>query len=159
MLKDEKVSDIMSILFTKEGYEMLITEEKNLTEKRKETLEHLKKAREMGDLSENGYYKAAKFELGNIDRRLKELKRLQKIGKIAEVSDNSCVGIGSLVTIYDGEKMFSYKIVGELESNPLEGRLSHKSPIGRVLMGEKTGEHVSIKTPRGETRITIHKIA
>src|SRR5476651_187589 len=74
----------MKIPFTQSGYDELIQEQTRLQEKRKETVVSLSRAREMGDLSENGLYKAAKMELGGIDRRLRQINYLLRFASIVE---------------------------------------------------------------------------
>src|SRR3989344_8545392 len=98
------------LFFTKTGYEEMQKEYKNLFDKRKEAVKTLAKAREMGDLSENGFYKAAKFELGNIDRRKRELGILLKHAAIAPNTNAEIVSIGSTVRLFDGNKKNVYKI-------------------------------------------------
>lgn len=146
------------ILFTQEGYDNLKTEQQQLTEKRKETVEHLKKAREMGDLSENGYYKAAKFELGQIDRRIRKVTELIRYGKVAQTNQKDIVAVGSIVTITDGNETRKWAIVGGYESNPAENKLSNVSPIGKALLGKKVGGVVIINTPGGKSTYTITEI-
>ncbi len=150
---------INPIPFTKEGYQQLKVEQQHLTEKRKETVEHLRKAREMGDLSENGYYKAAKFELGQIDRRLRKLVELIRYGTIVQSSQSDIVEIGSKVTVSEGETTRTFSIVGGHESNPLEHKISHVSPIGKALMGKKVGENVTIETPSGKVFYAIVSVS
>ncbi len=147
-----------SIPFTKVGYENLKKEQQELLVKRKETVVSLRKAREMGDLSENGYYKAAKFELGNIDRRLRRLEEYIRYGKIIEVSTKNTIDIGCIVTLHDGATEKTYAIVGKYESNPLEGKLSYASPLGRTLMNKKAGDKVVVHAPSGNVEYTIVKI-
>lgn len=146
------------VLFTKQGYEELKKEHEELGSKRKVAVKTLTRAREMGDLSENGLYKAARFELSSIDHRLRQTDRLLKQAKIAQSTQSGTVQIGYLVTISDGKKEQEYHIVGEYESNPLEGKLSHVSPIGKALMGKKKSEKIQITLPKGVFTYTIVKI-
>lgn len=150
---------MQTIPFTKVGYENLKKEQQELLVKRKETVDHLRKAREMGDLSENGYYKAAKFELGNIDRRLRKLEEYIRYGKIIEVSTKNVVDIGCTVTLSVGKAEKTYAIVGKHESNPLEGKLSYASPLGRALMDKKAGDTVVVYAPQGKVEYKILAIS
>lgn len=146
-------------LFTKEGFEKLQTEQKELIEKRKITVDHLRRAREMGDLSENGYYKAAKFELGQLDRRLRQVKFLLQTARIASVSGVDSVSIGCTVTVKSDSGETQYTIVGDYEANPLDNKLSAKSPMGNALIGKKPGETVAVTTPRGTIELVILSIS
>ena len=90
----------MAVLFTKEGYEKLKTDLKNAEEKRPEVVATLSKARAMGDLSENGFYKGARFELNDLDRKIRHLKRLVQEGQVIQKpTSNEYVQIGHTVTI------------------------------------------------------------
>src|SRR5579884_1045798 len=120
-----KIMNISPIPITRDGYERSQKEFAELTEKRKEVLEHLKRAREMGDLSENGYYKASKMQLSDIDHRLHRLQMVLKYGKIVENTGTGVVDIGCKVTVTDGKFETTYLIVGGHESNPLEKKISH----------------------------------
>jgi transcription elongation factor GreA len=146
------------VLFTKQGFDELIEELKTEIAKRPLAVESLKRGREMGDLSENGLYKAAKMELGSIDRQIRHLKNLVLYGRTSEPKDKSSVQLGHTIKVVTetGEKQF--RIVGEWEANPRERKISHKSPIGHNLMGRKVGDTVTIKTPNGVTNYKISSI-
>lgn len=146
------------ILFTKEGYEDLKKEYQELLNSRKPAVEDLKKAREMGDLSENGYYKAAKFKLSSIDYNLRRLNRLLKSAAIVENTKKDVVDIGSKVTLKTDNKNVEYLIVGGYESDPSKGKISHLSPLGKELIGKKANDIITITTPSGETSYKIEKV-
>jgi transcription elongation factor GreA len=87
------------------------------------------------------------------------LKELVKNCKIIKKAGNGKVGVGNDVTIScNGEKDRNYTIVGEDNANPLENRISYKSPIGNALMGKKVGDKLKLKTPRGEVKCEVKKI-
>jgi len=140
----------VDIKLTKEGIENLKKEQETLIDKRPEVLTRLVAAREQGDLSENAGYHAAKDELAYIDWRIRELKLLLRFADIIETNQSDVVGLGSVVTISDGENDFVYTIVGKFEANPANGKLSDASPVGRMLIGKKVGESVKVDTPNGE---------
>ncbi len=146
------------ISFTQEGYDNLLKEQENLKQERIDAVEHLKRAREMGDLSENGYYKASKMKLVSIDRRLKEISHLFRYGKVVIEKKGDAVTIGSRVTVHDGKEYLEFKIVGDYEANPSEGKLSTISPIGKALHMKKVGDIVTVATPMGIKKIRIEKI-
>lgn len=146
------------ILFTSEGYEALQKEQAELLAARPIAVLDLKKAREMGDLSENGYYRGAKAKLSSIDHRLRQIEHILKNAVVMGAVGSEVVQIGSSVTVSDGstEKVFS--LVGEYEADPLQGKISHKSPIGMSLLGKKPGDTIVVSTPKGQKSYTIVKI-
>src|SRR5688572_905632 len=117
-----------SIIFTQAGFDDLKKEQELLKQQRKEAVIDLKKARDMGDLSENGYYKAARFKLTSIDRRIRMVDMLLKNTTVPQIVTKETVDIGCYVTIDDGDQTKTYYMVGGYESNPLEGKLSILSP-------------------------------
>lgn len=137
------------IPYSKQGFAKLKQELETTLAKRPLAVESLKRGREMGDLSENGLYKAAKMELGDIDRQIRHLKNLIQYGRIFEPKDNESIQLGHAIVVETENGKKEFAIVGEWEANPTEHRISHKSPIGHNLMGRKVGETIEIKTPNG----------
>jgi len=137
------------IPFTKSGFKNLKQELENLISKRPEGVKTLTRAREMGDLSENGLYKAARFELSDLDRQIRNLKYLIKNAKVFLPPNNDTIQIGHKVIIESENKTKEFFLVGEYEANPAEFKISNKSPIGFALMGRRKGDNVDIKTPNG----------
>jgi transcription elongation factor GreA len=148
-----------TIPFTKLGFENLKKELEDLITKRPEAVRTLTRGREMGDLSENGLYKAARMELSNIDHQIRHLQNLILYGKIFEPQNNSTVQLGHTVTVETENGKKAFAIVGEWEANPREGKISLKSPIGHELMGRKVGEIVKISTPEKKIEYRIIGIA
>lgn len=144
-------------LVTREGLDKLELELKELTEvKRPQAIERLSRARSMGDLSENSEYHAAKEDLGVVEGRSRELQELIKHADVVEVAaDDSVVALGRKVKVEVNGQQDTYQLVGEFEANPMEKKLSSTSPIGKALIGHKTGETVSIKIPAGTTTYKI----
>lgn len=155
----KNIQKTKSYIFTKNGYEKLEKEQEALLIKRKDVIETLKKAREMGDLSENGLYKAAKFELGDTDRKLRRAKIMLKQATIVTKSASDSVGIGSTIVILIGEKKNTYTIVGDFEADPSSKKISQNSPIGRALMGRRVGDTISFAAPSGNIAYTLLKIS
>ncbi len=147
-----------AVHLTKEGFEKILKEYNDLTKERPIAVAHLKTARELGDLSENGYYKASRAKLSFIDSRLMHLKSLIKNSKIINVSTSHAVQLGNKVKIFDGEKNSVYKIVSKFEADPENKKISDVSPLGKALIGRKMGEKVLIVTPSGEREFTIVQI-
>ncbi len=124
---------------------------------RTEAAEKIRVAREFGDLSENAEYDIAKDEQGKLEAEILEIEqKLKNVIIIDEKSKRDKIDVGSKVEIMspDGET-FEYAIVGTHESNPLEGRISNVSPIGKALLGKRKGEEVTVVAPNGET---VYKI-
>lgn len=147
------------IPFTKEGYDKILDEKKVLLSQRPEAVENLRKAREMGDLSENGYYKAARQRLSFLDARLRHIERLVKLGIIVESKNDGAIGIGNTVCITDGEKEYEYTIVGGYESNPKQKTISHLSPIGKALVGKIVNDQVHVVVPSGSVTYTVLRVS
>ncbi len=147
------------IRFTKEGFENLQKELEELRASRPNAVEHLKKSRELGDLSENGYYKASRAKLSFIDGRISRISYNLKIGIIADDSKRVGIGIGSSVTLKNDKREMTYHIVGDLEADPMNGKLSLVSPIGRAIEGKKEGDDIIIETPSGSVAYTIKKVS
>ena len=145
--------------FTKEGYNKLKEEKDRLLNERPDAVMHLKKAREMGDLSENGYYKSSRQKLNQIDARLRYLTHMLRYGTIIETKQSGIVELGSTVVLFDGKQEVTYQIVGGEESNPSQGSVSYKSPLGSALIGKKVGEKVPFHAPMGTITYTLRKIS
>lgn len=144
--------------FTREGYEKIKQDYEKLLESRPDAVADLKKARELGDLSENGYYKAARMKLSSVDNRLFQLKLAIKQAVIIDNRQRTGVGIGKSITLFDGVNEIIYKIVGDLEANLREGKISLLSPLGRAIEGKEVGEKVEFKSPSGIIKYTIKAI-
>lgn len=132
------------------------------TVREKEVSELIKEARSFGDLSENSEYDEAKTEQGKLYSKIAELKNLIDNAEIIEKVEiaHDAVAIGSTVTLSDeGEQEEdTYQIVGSQEANPMQGRISDESPLGRVLLGHREGERVTVEAPGGESVFTIIKV-
>lgn len=143
------------IPFTKDAYEEMQRDFERLSVEREEILVRLQTAREQGDLSENGAYKYAKFELGNVNRQLRRLTHLLRYGVITQSRNQGVVEFGSTVTLESNGKKLTFTLVSEHESNPAKQKLSFKSPIGQAIIGKKVGDNVKVQTPAGETIYTL----
>jgi transcription elongation factor GreA len=136
---------------TKQGHLNLIDEIERLKDvDRKENLEALKDARAQGDLSENADYDAARDDQARIEARIKEIEGILKNFEIIKEDTTNKVNIGKTIVIKVGDmEETTYTIVGSLEANPLEGRISNESPIGKGIIGSKKGQTIKIKTETG----------
>jgi transcription elongation factor GreA len=154
-----KVNVQKTIPFTADAYAQNESEFARLTQLRKEVMERLIVAREMGDLSENGAYTAAKFELGNIGRQLRYLKHVLMYGYVAQTTTATDVAdFGKTITLKNDSEEFTFMLVSEHESNLAENKLSLKSPIGQAAKGKKVGDRVEVTTPKGTVNYTLIKI-
>jgi len=151
------------VLLTEEGLEKINKELEELkTKKRHEVAARLKEAIALGDLSENSEYDAAKEEQAFIESRIVTLENMLRNAKI--ISQDSLrkdiVSIGTKVTIQELPEgdVETYTIVGSAESDPLSGRISNESPIGKELIGKRVGEIVDVPVPSGTLQFKIVKI-
>lgn len=156
--KKYKQPTVEPVPLTKEEFDRIKKEYQDLQQERKEVMVRLQTAREMGDLSENGAYKYAKFELGNIGRKLRKLKFLLENGYVQQKTNSGVVEFGTTVTLETDGKQLTYQLVSEHESNPRESKLAVTSPLGKLLVGKKEGDQVVLKTPRGEKKYKIVSI-
>ncbi|MBR5662624.1 MAG: transcription elongation factor GreA [Bacilli bacterium] len=148
------------IMVTAEGYldlENELNELKNV--RRPQIIQAIKEARALGDLSENADYDAARDEQAQVESRIKELEYKLEHSEIIENKKKSHVGLGSKVVIkYDDGEEDEYMIVGSLEADPFNNRISNESPIGVAVMGKKQGDVVSVASPNGSYEVTIKEI-
>lgn len=120
-------------------------------------------ARDYGDLSENAEYSAARDEQAQVESRIAEIEEILQNASL--INDNhkkpTSVVLGVKVDLHHKttKKKVSYVIVGSVEADPLEGKISDESPIGQALMGKKVGDEVSITTPSGQVSYEIAAIS
>jgi transcription elongation factor GreA len=122
--------------------------------------EKLKVARSYGDLSENSEYDEAKSEQAKIEARINELEYQLDNAVIIDSTDKDVVSMGSNVTVLrktDNQK-FTYEIVGFSQSNPAQNKISDESPVGKALVGAKTGDTVVVEAPIGNLEFEIISI-
>ncbi len=149
-------------LLTSEGFLELETELNNLkTEDRPRIIEAIKEARAQGDLSENADYDAARDEQAKIEARIQELEYMLEHAKIIEKVSGDKVAVGTTVTVQyvDDEEEEEYSIVGSMEADPFENKISNESPIGKAIMDKRVGDIISVESPNGSYDIKIVKIA
>lgn len=153
-----------TIPFTSDKYKEMKNKVKQLESEKELVMQRLVEARAMGDLSENGAYKYAKFELGNIGRQLKRFKGLLAQGFVAPKNTGlkGKIDFGSVVTVQKqdaSKKEITFTIVSEHESDPSMGKISYSSPLGKELIRKKVGDVAIVQTPVGETRFIIINIS
>lgn len=144
------------IYITKDGLEKLKKEREELLLERPKVVQMVQTTRELGDLSENAGYQAAREDLTMIDSRLIELDELIKSAKVTEKSTKELVDVGTKVKIKDSTgSIFTYEIVGVSEADPKNSKISYESPIGKALFKKKVGEKAVVQTPVGENTFEI----
>lgn len=133
---------------TREGIADLKAELASLSAEHGAIAERIKTAREFGDLAENSEYQAARAEQDHNESRFSEIEHiLQNAQLIRAPRSNGKVVLGSKVKLAaSGAKAKEFQIVGTIEADPLNGKISDESPIGQVLLGKKEGDEVEIKT-------------
>ena len=150
---------LTQIPFTKEGFDKIKNDYEQLVLKRVPAVKELTRAREMGDLSENGLYKAARSQLSSIDAQLRKIKLHIKLGVVIDPTTVKTVQIGTSVKVLEDNDEKTYHIVGDLEANPKENKISSKSPIGSALIGRNFGETAFIQTPKKKYSLKILQIS
>ena len=146
------------IYLTKEGLAELKKEFDELTSvKRPDVLARVTQARNMGDLSENAEYVAAREELTFIDGRIDELEIILKQAIVIRdvKATNHVVKLGSTVTLNSNGKKEVFTVVGEWEADPENKKISHESPLGKVLLNKKVGEKVQVEAPAGKITYSV----
>ena len=150
------------ILLTSEGFLELEEELNNLKNvRRPSVIEAIKDARAQGDLSENADYDAARNEQAEVEGRIKQIEFMLANAQIIEKSSNHTVDLGSTVTIsyVDDDEEEVYSIVGRMEADPFENKISNESPIGKAIIGKKEGDTINVESPTGSYQIKIVKVA
>ena len=133
------------------------------TKDRVEISQAIADARAHGDLKENAEYHAAKEEQGFIEAKIQEIEHALANAHVIDVKDIPETGrvvFGSTIDLYDinNEKSLTYKIVGNLESDPSLGLISIQTPIAMGLLGKNEGDEVTISTPSGDISLEIEKV-
>ena len=131
-----------SISLTAEGKKELEKELDELIKSRPAIAERIATARAFGDLSENEEYSSARNEQKLAESRILEIQDILKNAKIIRGGKKDKVVLGATVVLNMGGRKVEYTLVGPTEANPLEGKISNESPIGKVIFGHKAGEEV-----------------
>jgi transcription elongation factor GreA len=152
------------IILTRSGYEKIERELEHLrTVHRKEVADRIRESKQFGELSENSEYEDAKTEQAFIEGRILDLKRILQHAHVIEDDEvhTDQVGIGSKVLVHEvGTKDdWEFTIVGSVEADPSEDRISNESPVGKALMGKKVGDVVEVQTPDGVTKYKVIRIS
>lgn len=147
-------------ILTPEGLKKLEEELYHLkTVKRKEVAGRIKQAMEFGDISENSEYDEAKNEQAFIEGRILTIEKQLRNAKLIDSEEISTeeVSLGSKVVLKDLQEgdEFEYKIVGSMEADPSENKISNESPVGGAILGKKKGSIVEVDVPEGNLKYEI----
>jgi transcription elongation factor GreA len=151
------------VYLTAEGLKKIQEEYEYLTgTRRKEVAQMIAEAKAEGDISENAGYDEAKTAQGFLEGRIRELENLLKNAQVIEDGGKQKgeVSLGSTVIVREVGTDFeeTYTIVGSVEADPTQGRISNSSPIGKALLGKRVGQKTRVETPGGEIEFEILKI-
>jgi transcription elongation factor GreA len=146
---------------TQAGVDELKEEHAELVGQRGEIAERIKDARELGDLSENAEYQSAREEQDRLESRISELEHILQNSQIIKIAkSNGKVRLGSAVKLKnDSGKSEQFQIVGTMEADPLNGKISDESPIGQALMGKSKDDTVEIKLGKQVTKYKVVDIS
>ena len=149
-------------LVTKEGLDELLKEQDNLIHVvRDEVIRELQEARAQGDLSENADYDAARDRQARVEARIRDLEDMianaEIISEDKKAATKKTVSLGSTVTILDmsTNEEETYNIVGSIEADPLNGKLSNITPLATSLMDHKIGDVVEIETAEEPYQVKV----
>ena len=148
---------------TYEGLKKLEYELQDLkVNRRQDVAQKIKEARELGDLSENAEFDAAKDEQRDIEARIEEIDKILKNVEVVDEDevDLSKVGIGCQIKLKDLEydDILEFKVVGSTEANTLKGKISDESPVGKAINGKSVGDVVEVETQEGVIKYEILEI-
>lgn len=154
------------VILTREGLKQLEEELEYLRAvKRQEVAERLKEAIALGDLSENSEYDDAKNEQAFTEGRILELEKMVRNAKVIEDGEveqqEGVIVVGSVVKVKDIEfdEVEEYRLVGTVEADPMNNRISNESPVGRALLGHKAGEVIDVEVPAGVIKLEIMEVS
>jgi transcription elongation factor GreA len=153
--------DEKPVPLTREGLRRIEEELSDLVQNRRpEVAERIKVAREFGDIAENAEYTEAKNEQSLIEGRIQTLEVMVRNAAVIEEEprEKGVVALGAevVVALEDGEE--TYRVVGAAEADPLQGRISTESPLGRAMIGHRAGDEVEWESPAGTARLTVVRV-
>lgn len=143
---------------TETGRTELEAELEELKSRRGDIADKIAEARDYGDLSENAEYDSAREEQGLVETRIAEIEDILMNAEIIKAKKSDKVHVGSTVELKNG-KTVTYTIVGPVEADPINGKISNESPLGEALMDKAVGEKATISTPKGNTTYTVVSIS
>jgi transcription elongation factor GreA len=150
--------DERPVLLTKEGLQQLESELEQLVQVRRgEIAERIRAARDFGDIAENAEYTEAKNEQSLVEGRIQTLEAMVRNAVVIEDEPREAgvVAVGASVTVRTEDGDETYTIVGAAEADPLKGRISNESPLGRALLGHRAGDAVAWTSPSGTSQVEV----
>jgi transcription elongation factor GreA len=154
--------DERPVLITKDGLRQLEAELDELVQvRRPEIAERIRQAREFGDIAENAEYTEAKNDQSLLEGRILTLETMVRNAVVIEDEPReagiAAVGASVTVSTEDGDE--TYVIVGPAEADPLKGRISNESPLGRALLGHRAGDEVEWTSPSGTRQVKVRSVS
>ena len=148
------------VYLTQKGLDELKLELDDLINvKRPANIQSIKEARALGDLSENADYDAARNEQAQLEARIKELEYKLEHSEIIDNKDKNIANVGSVIVVeYGPDDTEEYKLVGSLEADPFNNKISNESPIGKAVIGHKAGEKISVESPNGSYEVLLKSV-
>jgi transcription elongation factor GreA len=148
------------VFLTNDGLQRAVNQLNFLrTVKRAEVAQYLNDTKESGDVIDNAAYEEAKNQYLHLEGRIHELEEMVAKAKVIQSSHSSVVALGSTIHLRTGEgREYRYQLVGAFEAEPSAGRISNESPVGKAMLGHKTGDLVIVSTPGGVKEYTILSI-
>ncbi|MFH0905376.1 MAG: transcription elongation factor GreA [bacterium] len=152
---------VKELYVSKEGLAKLREELDELKAQRVEITQKIKEAREFGDLSENAEYQEARTKQSFTEGRIEEIETTLKMARVIDDSSSRGDGevtVGSTVVVEGNGRQLTYYLTGSNEASPEEGKISNESPLGQALLGRRTGELVTLKTPDGDREYKVVQV-
>lgn len=147
------------VFITPKGLEKIKEEINELEAKLPEMIAEVEHTKSHGDFSENAAYQHAKYTLRKTQGRIRRLSNKVKQAILIEKQDSDTIQLGSHVVLEANGKEFSFEILGAHEADPAKGRISNLSPLGKILLGKKAGEKVTLTLPENKVIYTVKKVS
>lgn len=152
------------VLLTQAGVDRLEAELTELrTVRRAEVAASIREAQELGTAQIDGQYEEAKNQQAFLEGRIREIEKMLELAQVIDeeaAHHSKEVRVGSTVTVkMDDNGRHTYQLVGPAEAAPLDGRISHESPVGRALLGKKRGDTVQVNVPSGVVEMSIISVS
>jgi transcription elongation factor GreA len=150
--------DEKPVPLTREGLRKIEEELNELVRNRRpEVAERIKSAREFGDISENAEYTEAKNDQSLIEGRIQTLEMMLRNAVVIEEEprEDGVISLGVEVVVSFEDEEETYQLVGAAEADPMHGRVSNESPLGRALLGHRAGDEVEWESPMGTSKLKI----